>query len=499
MAEQWVGRYVETDLRISPLRADTENMAPEGRWDETRMKQDPLRRLKVVGAASLAVLVVVAMTIAFTNASGTRSIANDSAVLHWSNVTSGVAAVTRGSINQAMIFAIDERVGVSSPEATDVAIEEARSSLAALDELTRRVPTVLVGTGVEVSHLTTDGRDVVAALDRDDTDAAIRILDDRFEPRYGAIASDLGAAQAEYAGRIESAESGAARIEAAMRWIVTLLIPGVAVVLYRAILRKRYRRSEIEFRARIRAEQRINAGKDEFIAAISHELRTPLTTIVGFSEFLLESEVDDPNELRELLTLINSDSEELARMVDDLLTAAQVDGGRLHIDTKPTDLRTEAEIVAQRFSSHSTCISVHGDAPIALADSTRVRQVVRSLLSNAIRHGREPIEIHVQSSPAGAKLIVVDHGDGVPPDLAKRLFLPFVHESKDTLLTGTVGLGLAIARSLAQAMAGDLSYERSASKSRFSLSLPSVARVTDTGSSSGSSAASVRTIEANAS
>ena len=447
-------------------------MAREGAGAEAPAQDVPLRRLKAVGLASFAVLLIAAMTVAFTNTSGARSIAIDSGRLHWPNVTSGVAAVARGSLNQATIFAINERLGVSSPESTAAAMDEAASSLTALEELTRRVPTELRALGVEVAHLAIDGENILQALADTDTDGAVAAFDETFEPRYQSIATALGDAQVTYATRIESAESAAAQIETAMRWLATLLIPGLAVVLYRAIVRKRYRRSEVEFNTRLQAERRINLAKDEFIAAISHELRTPLATIVGFTDYLLEGGLDDREEATEILEMINYDSEELSRMVEDLLTAAGVDGEALEFEYGETDLAGETLGIVERVRRQGVPIPVIGDAPPVWADAARTRQIIRNIVSNAVRHGGDHITIRISSSADSATFSVIDNGRGVSEAVLTRLFRPFAHESTKTLLTGSVGVGLAIARSLAAAMGGEVVYQRRDARTWFSLSLP---------------------------
>ncbi len=447
-------------------------MPRNGVPEEPRTDDVPLRRLKAVGLASMAVLLVAAMTVAFTNTSGARSIAIDSGHLHWSNVTSGVAAITRASLNQTAIFAIDERLGVSSPDATIVALDEARASLKALDDLTRRVPADLRDIGIAVVGLVEEGNEIVAALEVADTDAAVVVLDNKFELQYLSIAMSLGDAQALYASKIESAESIAAQIETAMRWLATLLIPGLAVVLYRSIVRRRYRRTEVEFTAHLKAERRISLAKDEFIAAISHELRTPLTTIVGFTDHLIEQGLEDREEATKLLRIISYDSEELTRMVEDLLTAARVDGEALAFDYAETDLHAEALAIVDRVRRQGVSIDVYGDAPTVWADGARVRQVIRNLVSNAVRHGGDEIVVRIRSGANQASFSVIDNGEGVPDAIQERLFEPFVHESKATLLSGSVGLGLAIVRSLTAAMGGEVAYQRRDGRTWFSFSLP---------------------------
>ena len=105
-------------------------------------------------------------------------------------------------------------------------------------------------------------------------------------------------------------------------------------------------------------------------------------------------------------------------------------------------------------------------------DRHHVSQLVRNLVSNATKHGGPTLAIEGRAGDGTYALRVMDDGDGVPEELAERLFSRFVHQGETPLTTGSVGLGLFIASMLAEAMGGELSYERLDGVSVFTLTLP---------------------------
>jgi signal transduction histidine kinase len=412
------------------------------------------------------------MTVAFTNASGARLIAANSEFLQWSNVTSGTSAVTRAALNQAIVFAIDESLGVSSSEATAIAVDEASSTIIGLQELAAEAPTDLSGLAAEVAILAGMAESVADELRLGNTSEAIAILDEEFEPRYALAAGTLAEAQAVYAAEIDAAESAATRIESALQWLATLLVPGIAILLYRIILRRRFERRKVEFEVRLGAERELNVAKDEIIAGISHELRTPLTSILGFSQHLLDHGISDEDEALELLGVINHDSQELARMVEDLLTAARIESEALTFDLAETDLAAEARSITTQLRRSDIEVRTVGDPAPVWADSARSRQIIRNLIANAVQHGGSSVSLTVRAGDGFTACDIIDDGPGVPLRIADRLFERFVHEGSQSLLTGSVGLGLAIARSLATAMSGDVTYRRDGNLTVFTLRLP---------------------------
>ena len=224
--------------------------------------------------------------------------------------------------------------------------------------------------------------------------------------------------------------------------------------------------------AKLKAERQLNRAKDEFIAGISHELRTPLTSIYGFSEHLVENGIIDPEEALELVTLINHDSAELSRMVEDLLTAARLDSDALNFHYEVVPMLGEVDAVISPMRRAGATIRVDGDDTVVWADRARVRQILRNLVSNALRHGGDVTKVVLDERSGVMALTVTDNGQGVPSEVEARLFDRFVHDGRAPLLNGSVGLGLSIARSLAKTMGGDITYVRAMGWTNFVLTLP---------------------------
>lgn len=217
-----------------------------------------------------------------------------------------------------------------------------------------------------------------------------------------------------------------------------------------------------------------------FVSSVSHELRTPLAAVVGFAE-VLEREWDtvEESEKQELIGHIHRESVEVAHVVDDLLVAARIDGGRLHIDCEQVDVRRIAESVLASLpmSAGGNRVKMTGSAQ-SWADPIRVRQIIRNLVTNAIAHGGDNVIIELRGDEDTAIVTVLDDGSGVPDIIVPRLFEPFLDRSDSpTTMPQSVGLGLAVSRELARRMGGRLSYCREDGRTVFALELPARADV----------------------
>jgi len=421
----------------------------------------PGRANAVVVAIAL-VVVLLSLGMVLVISSGARRVAESSQELDWANQASAAAAAVRAANNQALVFAIDTALGVASPEARDIAIAEARSNVEAFATTIDSVPADLGSSTLEerlVAALVA-ARQVLTTIETGDLTGADELHTTTFADIYGATKQELTTAQNRLADEVLAADNLAGRAEAITQLLVTLLIPIGAILAYRAVAKRQQRESKVALEARLEAEQRLSAAKDQFIAGMSHELRTPLTSIYGFSEHLLENGVLDPDEALELISLINHDSAELSRMVEDLLTAARIDADQIQLELVPVTLIDEFRTVAAPLQRAGNAISVTGSGIGALADPGAVRQIARNLIANAVRYGGPEIVVSIAERNGVAVCTVADNGPGVADEIADRLFERFVHDGRKVFLSGSVGLGLAIARSLATAMKGDLTYER---------------------------------------
>ena len=226
-------------------------------------------------------------------------------------------------------------------------------------------------------------------------------------------------------------------------------------------------------KARLELE-RLVLSKDDFIAAISHEIRTPLTGIIGFTRLLNDRGRDlDPDERRSMMETLAVQSTDLANMVEDMLVAAKADLGRLTFASVPTNLRAQVAQVLEGWEPDVVNgIAVVGESVTSRADPARVRQIIRNLISNALRYGGQSIEIRIDSEDSITRVIVADDGPGIPEDEAEKVFRPYERAAPDDGLTAALGIGLPISRTLARLMGGDLTYRHRDGETLFILSLP---------------------------
>lgn len=209
-------------------------------------------------------------------------------------------------------------------------------------------------------------------------------------------------------------------------------------------------------------------AKDEFIANISHELRTPLTAIMGLTKAMVSDEQMGEPERDELLELVSGQASEMANIVEDLLVAARAEMGTVSIQPEEVDLVDElAETMdALGVQVEVDCVSV----PRAIADPHRVRQILRNLLTNAERYGGPHRRVISGCEGSRVWLEVRDDGNGIPDDKVTDIFAPYVTAHQG--VSGSVGLGLSVARQLTELMDGTLVYFRDGSESVFRVELP---------------------------
>ena len=221
--------------------------------------------------------------------------------------------------------------------------------------------------------------------------------------------------------------------------------------------------------------QQVDVARKEFIATASHELRTPIFSLAGFVELLQDEDLDDETR-REFLETMSEQVARLQKLSVDLLDLSRLDAGSVDLHAEPVDLSELARSIVNEFTpalaDHDTELEIvlpnHG--PEALCDPVRVAQIMRILLDNALRH--TPSGTHVTVGTARrngtAGLTVTDTGPGLPDFSETKVFERFY--------TGDAargaGLGLAIARELAERMHGRLRVTSAPRGTAFTLELP---------------------------
>ena len=216
-------------------------------------------------------------------------------------------------------------------------------------------------------------------------------------------------------------------------------------------------------------------------ADVAHELRTPLSNIQGYLEAIRDGLVDPTPET---IDTIHGQSLHLSRLVEDLRLLAQVEAGALQLQLSPTGmeelLQSSVEAVRPRADAKriDLTLDLEPSLPTADLDTTRISQVIGNLLENAITHTPEGGRVTVSGRAADSIIAVTvsDTGPGIAPEELPRIFDRFYRAdpSRDRS-TGGAGLGLTIARRLAEAHGGTIEAESALGEgSRFTVRLPAV-------------------------
>jgi signal transduction histidine kinase/response regulator RpfG family c-di-GMP phosphodiesterase len=235
---------------------------------------------------------------------------------------------------------------------------------------------------------------------------------------------------------------------------------------------------ERERAARADAEA-ANRAKDEFLATLSHELRTPLNAVLGWS---LRARTKTGPDLERALNIIARNAQAQARIVDDMLDLSRIINGKLSLELKPVwvhdPVRGAIEALRPSADAKEVRLETDIDAEFEVkADADRLQQVVWNLLSNAIKFTPQggKVEVLVRRQGELVEIAVHDTGQGIAPEFLPNVFTRFRQaDGSATRHHGGLGLGLAIAKQLAEAHGGDLraSSEGVGHGAVFSLRLP---------------------------
>lgn len=230
--------------------------------------------------------------------------------------------------------------------------------------------------------------------------------------------------------------------------------------------------------------ERLERSRRQMLACVSHELRTPVTIVRSAAFTLARHEADPVRGAR--FQMIDDELARLASLVDDLVEAASIHAGGVRLHRERVNLLEELDEAVCRFRESADrrgvgiVVSVIGPRRRRVSadlDVDRVQQIVGNLLANAVRHAWADTTIELAVDPASSegdlhRVDVINRGDCIPHELRERVFEPFEQHGNRT---GRVGLGLAIARDLAEAHGGSLILVEAgaADTVRFRIELPS--------------------------
>jgi PAS domain S-box-containing protein len=224
-----------------------------------------------------------------------------------------------------------------------------------------------------------------------------------------------------------------------------------------------HKQAELELVQAKEDAEAANRAKSSFLATMSHEIRTPLNGVLGMAQAMAAEGL--PEHQRERLDVIRQSGETLLAILNDVLDLSKIEAGKLELEEGRFDISELAEGALAAFMAVAEDKGIGFDLRVAAkaagvyrGDSTRVRQILYNLISNALKFTTSgQIRVTVGRSKSDLILEVCDSGIGISPDQLKSLFQKFEQaDASTTRRFGGTGLGLAICRELAQLMGGDI-------------------------------------------
>lgn len=317
----------------------------------------------------------------------------------------------------------------------------------------------------------------IPAVDTPDDDTCLALLDHRLQPaamwtrgsdfhaaswNVPLVAREIGASLPGWEASVFLRNPAVfANAASAARWSLGIIVTtaSLAALTGAFFILRDARRAALDARQ-----------KTDFVSNVSHELKTPLTSIRMFSDLLADNPGAPSDKLRRYAEVIASEAARLTRLINNVLNFSRMERGNTGLQKVPLDFRALAAETIEHVrpqlekSGFTIEIELPGHPVLVCGDSDALSQVLLNLLSNAEKYGTAPgrpcsLAVSLTENGGRVMLRVADCGPGVPRGHERRIFERF-HRAHDTLASGTAGsgLGLTIARRLAEAHGGSLEY-----------------------------------------
>lgn len=419
----------------------------------------------------LAVLLALAAVLVATGDAVER-VAEDARVQAEAEAMLGVAGTTRAVAHEAIVVGRAWERGVAGDEELEAVISDLRLAALRLEERAERLSRLLADPMMLASHqgMAAAAEDVAAALEAgavEEAESALPVLSAAHQDLAGRAADLRDAAGAS----IVVTGEGLAGVTTAARFMVALVIPLAAMLMFYRSLRAGHRRRLLE--DELKRQKILSRERDRFMQAVSHHLNTPLAAVLGFAELLRDrARSFNAGARNEIIEMLAIQAEEMDKVVNDLIVSTRLRLGELTVLRDDVDLRPVLDDVVRSWQAPDRArLTVVGDA-VATGDAKWIGHIMRNLLQNALVFGGDEIEVRVSEGFHCAVVDVCDRGERVSPEDREKIFEPYYTGSNDQGLAPSLGLGLAVARNLARAMGGEVSYEEEDGEKMFRLRLP---------------------------
>jgi len=301
---------------------------------------------------------------------------------------------------------------------------------------------------------------------------------------------DVGAGKLSFGINVKSQDELGTLAEEFNRMIIGLSEARQKIAEYHKTLEDKVTKRTEELQKAYEELKELDQMKDAFVSSVSHELRTPLTSIRSFSEILLTYTGEDPKTQREFLTIVNSESERLTRLINDVLDLAKIDAGKRIWVFKKNEVALVITKVVQSMQSllleKNLELDVHIDEalPQFTIDEDGMLQVLTNLLGNSVKFTKNGGKIQIFAKTMEKKraedktdfihIFIEDTGIGISPDFLPKVFERFkqVGNTLTEKPKGT-GLGLSISKEIVTAHCGQIWAESTqGAGSTFHIAIP---------------------------